>query len=332
MLKGVFSIKRLVLVIFWAVNLVACTVGNEKPAAVPVAIKLRWTHNAQFGGLYAADQEGYFAAEGIDATFLERGPGIDPIAAVLDGEAQFGIAGADVILLARSQGKPVRAIATIYQRNPVVFFALTNTGITTPQQFAGKTIRATLDMLPTLRAMMAFMAIPPEAYQIVELPSDIARFASGEVPIWGGFVTGMVLDLQQAGYDIQVIYPDNYGVHLYADTLFTTDAFMAESPDVVTRVVRATRNGLTFAVTQPEAIGPMVALYNDQADPAAESLRMMASIPLIQSGTTRIGWMDQAKWQEMHDILLAQGVLPNEIDVSTVFTLAFLEKSIGDEK
>ena len=65
MLKGVFSIKRLVLVIFWAVNLVACTVGNEKPAAVPVAIKLRWTHNAQFGGLYAADQEGYFAAEGI---------------------------------------------------------------------------------------------------------------------------------------------------------------------------------------------------------------------------------------------------------------------------
>ena len=42
--------------------------------------------------------------------------------------------------------------------------------------------------------------------------------------------------------------------------------------------------------------------------------------------------MDQAKWQEMHDILLAQGVLPNEIDVSTVFTLAFLEKSIGDEK
>lgn len=309
----------------------ACTVGNEKPAAVPVAIKLRWTHNAQFGGLYAADQEGYFAAEGIDATFLEGGPGIDPIAAVLDGEAQFGIAGADVILLARSQGKPVRAIATIYQRNPVVFFALTNTGITTPQQFAGKTIRATLDMLPTLRAMMAFMAIPLKRIRSLNflqiLPGSLqVRFQ------FGGFVTGMVLDLQQAGYDIQVIHPDNYGVHLYADTLFTTDAFMAESPDVVTRVVRATRNGLTFAVTQPEAIGPMVALYNDQADPAAESLRMMASIPLIQSGTTRIGWMDQAKWQEMHDILLAQGVLPNEIDVSTVFTLAFLEKSIGDEK
>ncbi len=330
MLKRAISINSLILIVLIAVNLVACTTKNETQEAFPIAIKLRWTHNAQFGGLYAAEQEGYFAAEGIDATFLEGGPGIDPIESVLNGEAQFGVAGADVILLARSQGKPVRAVTTIYQRNPVVFFTLAQTGITSPQQFTGKTIRATLDMLPTLHAMMTFIDVPLDAYQIVELPSDLAQFTTGEVPIWGGFVTGMVLDLQQAGYDINVIYPDNYGVHFYADTLFTTDAFMAESPDVVTRVVRATRDGLTFAVTHPEAIGPMVALYNDQADPAAESLRMMASIPLIQSGTTRIGWMEQTKWQDMHDILLAQGVLPNEVDVSTVFTLEFLEKSIGE--
>lgn len=332
MLNPAKIIKSLLLIIFLMVNLAACAAENKNQETIPVAIKLRWTHNAQFGGLYAADQQGYFAAEGIDATFLEGGPGIDPIAAVLAGEAQFGVAGADVILLARSQGKPVRAVTTIYQRNPVVFFTLAQTGITSPQQFAGQTIRATLDMLPTLRAMMTFINVTPDAYQIVELPSDIAQFASGEVPIWGGFITGMVLDLQQAGYDINVIYPDNYGVHFYADTLFTTDAYIAESPDVVTRVVRATRNGLTFAVTQPEAIGPMVALYNNQADPAAESLRMMASIPLIQSGTTRIGWMEQTKWQEMQDILLAQGVLPNDVDVSTVFTLEFLEKSIGEEE
>ncbi len=330
MLNPAKIIKSLLLIIFLMVNLAACAAENKNQETIPVAIKLRWTHNAQFGGLYAADQQGYFAAEGIDATFLEGGPGIDPIAAVLAGEAQFGVAGADVILLARSQGKPVRAVTTIYQRNPVVFFTLAQTGITSPQQFAGQTIRATLDMLPTLRAMMTFINVTPDAYQIVELPSDIAQFASGEVPIWGGFITGMVLDLQQAGYDINVIYPDNYGVHFYADTLFTTDAYIAESPDVVTRVVRATRNGLTFAVTQPEAIGPMVALYNNQADPAAESLRMMASIPLIQSGTTRIGWMEQTNWQIMQDILLAQGVLPNEVDVSTVFTLKFLEKSIGE--
>ncbi|MBP6469981.1 MAG: ABC transporter substrate-binding protein [Chloroflexi bacterium] len=329
-MKRAITIKSLLLIVFLMVNLAACAAESKTQQAIPVAIKLRWTHNAQFGGLYAADQEGYFAAEGVEATFLEGGPGTDPIAAVLDGEAQFGVAGADVILLARSQGKPVRAVATIYQRNPVVFFALAETGITSPQQFAGKTIRATLDMLPTLHAMMTFINVPPDTYQIIELPSDIAQFASGEVPIWGGFVTGMALDLQQAGYEINVIYPDNYGVHFYADTLFTTDAFMAESPDVVTRVVKATSDGLTFAITQPEAIGPMVALYNDQADLSAESLRMMASIPLIQSGTTRIGWMDQTKWQEMHDILLAQGMLPNEVDVSTVFTLEFLEKSIGE--
>ncbi len=324
-------VKRLFIISFLLASLVACKSGNKPQETVPTAIKLRWTHNARFGGLYAARQEGFYSAEGVNVTFLEGGPGADPIEAVLGGAAQFGVAGADVLLLARSEGKPVQAVATIYQRNPVVFFALAETGITRPQQFQDKMIRSTIDTMPTLRAMMAFIDVPTDAYHVVQLPSDVALFASGDVPVWGGFVTGFVLDLQQAGYDINIIYPDNYGVHFYSDMLFTTDAFIAESPDIVAGVVKATREGLAFAIEHPEAIGSMVVQLNDEADPELESLRMMISIPLIQSGTSRIGWMEHTRWQKMQDILLAQDVLANEIDVDTVYTLEFLQQSIGDD-
>ena len=43
---------------------------------------------------------------------------------VMGGNEQFGVTGADQILIARSKGVPVVAIAVIFRRNPFVLFSL----------------------------------------------------------------------------------------------------------------------------------------------------------------------------------------------------------------
>ncbi len=48
-----------------------------------------------------------------------------------------------------------------------------------------------------------------------------------------------------------MIYPDDYGVHFYADTLFTSDDLISTDPDLVLRFLRATLKGWTFAVENP---------------------------------------------------------------------------------
>jgi NitT/TauT family transport system substrate-binding protein len=305
----------------------ACALrATQTQTLTPITIQLAWTHQAQFAGIYAADQKGYYAAAGLDITYLEGGSQVDKLAPVLDGTAQFGVAGADELILAHSQGKPLRAIATIYRRSPVVFISLADKGITRPQDFSGKTIRSVAITLPSLRSMMAHVGIPPDQYTIVDLPSDLAMFAKGDIPVWSAYTNSFVITVLQAGYKINLIYPDDYGVHFYADTIFTTDDLITTNPDLVLRFLRATLKGWTYAIENPAQVAPMVAKYNPKANFEYEIAQMTASIPLVNTGEDHIGWMKPEIWAGMEKTLSEQGVLTAPLDVTQVYTMQFLEE------
>jgi NitT/TauT family transport system substrate-binding protein len=291
------------------------------PAKVlsPIKVQFQWTPSAQFAGFYAADQKGLYAEEGISVAFLDGGPEIDRWASVLSGEAQFGVAGADELILARSQGKPVRAIATIYRRSPIVFISLADAGITRPQDFIGKKIRTPANTIPSLKAMLAKVGISFDKVSVVtDLPSDLALFTTGDVPLWGVYLTGLYV------YKVNIIYPEDYGVHFFADTIFTTDEMIANHPDLVTRFLRATLKGWSVVVENSNDVPQMVQKVMPAADLKAENDKMVLSLPLVNTGEDHIGWMKPEIWSEMESTLRTQGVLSPPLDISQVYDAQFL--------
>jgi NitT/TauT family transport system substrate-binding protein len=300
--------------------------AKPAPPLTPVVIQLQWTHQAEFAGFYAADQNGYYTEEGLAVTFLPGGTNVDHLAAVQNGDAQFGTTSADALISARDQGKPLRAIAAVFRRSPTVFVTLADSGITRPQEFVGKKIRTVATTTVTLHAMTSFVGVSPSQYTEFNLPSDVAMFASGEVPVWGMFITGQAVAIKQAGYKINIIYPDNYGVHFYGDVIITTDEMIKTNPDLVLRFLRASLKGWTYAVENPAAISAMVVKVEPKADSAIENERMIISLPLINTGEDHIGWMKAEIWTGMEKTLRDQGILPEPLDVSQVFDMQFLEE------
>jgi NitT/TauT family transport system substrate-binding protein len=313
-------------VIFGLIASAAACAPTSTPALTPVTVQLNWTHANSFAGYYAADQNGYYAANGLAVTFLEGGAVSDHIAPVLDGKAQFCTVTADVLLLARAEGKPVRAIAVIYRRSPVVFFALANTGITRPQDLVGKKVRVTSNLAPTLRAMMARVGVSPDQYTEVTLASDLALFASGQVPVWGSYLNVFMTEVKQAGYQINIIYPDDYGVHFYGNSLLASDDYITKNPDLVLRFLRATLKGWTFAVENPTAVGKMVVKYKPSADAVLETAEMIASIPFVNTGEDYVGWMKPEIWAGMETTLREQSVMTKTLDLSQVYTMQFVRE------
>ena len=310
--------------------LCACSpAASPRPVLTPITVQLQWTHQAEFAGLYAADLQGYYAAEGLAVTFLQGGPDVDNLAAVRDGKAQFGTASADQLIAARAAGMPVQALAAVYRRSPTVFFSLKQSGITRPQDFAGKKVRVTSTVVVTLHAMTNRVGLAPEQYSEVNLPSDIQMFASGEVPVWGGFINGIVVAVQEAGYAINIISPDDYGVHFYGDCLIATDETINNQPDLTLRFLRASLKGWTYAVENPEKVGDLVVKYEPKADIKIENLRMLASLPLVNTGEDHIGWMRPEVWAGMGKTLSDQKVLPAGMDVRLAYTTSFLETIYG---
>jgi NitT/TauT family transport system substrate-binding protein len=325
MKKTVSYVLRFTFYAAFLLGLAGCA-PTPTPPPTPVSVQLSFSHQAEFAGFYAAEQQGYFAAEGLQVSFLEGGPQVDFIAPVVNGAAQFGVAQPADLILARADGKPVRSVAVIYRRSPIVFFALADSGITRPQDFVGKKIRSTLTSDQTLQAMMSRLGIPPDQYETVYLPSDIALFASGEVPVWAGFVNIFALEVQQAGYQINIVYPDDYGIHFYGDVLITTDALIAENPDLVRRFTRAALEGWTYAVENPAAMGAFVQKYKLDADADLEVAKMTASLPLVNTGEDFIGWMKPEIWAGMEQTLRQQGVLTGPLDVTQSYTMQFLRE------
>ena len=308
-------------------SLPACGPGiNSTPPLTPVTVQLSFLHQAEFAGFYAAEQLDYYEEEGLQVTFIEGGPEVNFITPVADGTAQFGVAQPADLILARAAGDPVRSIAVIYRHSPIIFFALRDSGITRPQDFIGKKIRSTTTIDQTLRAMMSRLDIEPDQYEIVYLPSNPALFASGEVPVWGGLMNLFLLEVQHAGHPINIIYPDDYGIHFYGNSLITTDDLIQKDPDLVQRFTRATLKGWTYVVENPQTTGEFVQKYNPQTNPQLENEKMIASIPLVNTGEDFIGWMKPEVWAHMEQTLREQGVLTDPLDLEEVYTLRFLQE------
>ncbi len=103
-------------------------------------LKLKWLHQAQFAGNYVAKEKGFYKDQGINLNIIPFSFEDPVIKSVSEGRDVFGITGADELVLARSKGIPIKAIAVIYKINPVAAYSLKTSGITKPQDFIGKTV------------------------------------------------------------------------------------------------------------------------------------------------------------------------------------------------
>ena len=86
-------------------------------------------HQAQFAGFYVAKEKATTNQPGSMSTSSPAVRTSPAIQMVTGGNEQFGVTGADQILIARSKGVPVVALAVVYRRNPFVLFSLAKSGI-----------------------------------------------------------------------------------------------------------------------------------------------------------------------------------------------------------
>jgi NitT/TauT family transport system substrate-binding protein len=306
--------------------LVGCGAA-KKPAEV--SVQLKWLHQVQFAGLYVAEQEGYYADENLTVALkpvdFEQQLSVEK---VLSGDSDFGIAAPEEVLIARSEGKPVRALAVFFRVGPNVFLATPESEIRSPHDLVGQKIALAPGSSTIIyQAMMGRLAI--DRSQIEEIPVNVwDLWECWEIaPLCSNYATNGPVILDQAGEEYGLIWPSDYGITWYGDVLITTDEMMTEQPDVVERFVRATLKGWRQAVSNPELAVSATMAFDAELDKSFQTAAMKASIPLIDTGEDQIGWMRPEAWQQINDILVDQDVIGAAVDVKTAYTNEFVEKA-----
>ncbi len=299
-----------------------------------VAVQLKWIHQAQFAGFYAAEAQGYYHDENIEIEFVAGGVGVDIFAGVVSGETQFAVVGADSAVDYRSQGMPIVAIATTYRINPFVLVAFADSGILSPLDFPGRTLAVTPGYAEAqLAAMLNNVGVDRLSFETVLYQYDDQPFLDGEIDVTVSFAAGSLLTLREAIGDreLTIIWPDDYGVHFYSDTLITTDSLIEGNPDLVVRFLRATLRGHEYAIDHPEQAIDATMPYAAVQDRDVQLAMLHASVPLIYTGQDELGWMREEVWQGMYDTLDAYGLLASTFDIHDAFAMRFLEEIYREE-
>lgn len=148
----------------------------------PVTLQLRWSHQFQFAGYYAAIEKGYYADEGLQVSLREFEPGTDRIAPVLEGKAQYGV-GDPSLLKLRMQGKPVVVLAQILQHSPSVLIARRENGIFSADELVGRRVMLPLDDIGSaaIQAMIRQEAGDLNRIAFVPHTYNDKKFINGDV-------------------------------------------------------------------------------------------------------------------------------------------------------
>lgn len=301
--------------------------GAEAQGLEPVSVQLKWHHQTQFAGLYVAERKGFYRREGLVVEHRPWQVGApSPIEQVVSGAATFGITSQTQFLVDRAKGAPIVAIAAIYQKSPVGFFALKSSGIKRPQEFAGKTIAYAPTHEIHLKAMFRRLGLDLSSLRRVPYGFDLTPFYKGEVAVWAGYIMNQPVDARLAGHEVTIIFPDDYGVHTYDDIVFASEETIRRRPDLVERWLRAALEGWRYAVERPDEATEITLQVDPTRRREKELAMLLASIPLIHTGQAPLGGMSREVWAEAMAILLDQKILPRPVALDEAYTTRFLDR------
>ncbi|MEO6294594.1 MAG: ABC transporter substrate-binding protein, partial [Candidatus Limnocylindria bacterium] len=134
-----FRIPLLILVLSVAACQAPAAVSEAPAELRPVTLLLGYRPDVQFAPFYVAQQEGFYADAGLEVT-IEHKQAPDVQRLVADGQAEFGVADATDVMIARTSGIQIRYVSTLYQGFPVALIGEAADVPSDPAGLAGMTI------------------------------------------------------------------------------------------------------------------------------------------------------------------------------------------------
>ena len=122
-----------------AIAMFALSAGFAQ-AADKVTLQLKWVTQAQFAGYYVAADQGFYAEEDLEVEIKAGGPDIAPPQVLAGGGADVILDWMPSALATREKGLPLVNIAQPFKSSGMMLTCRKDTGITTPEDFRGKTI------------------------------------------------------------------------------------------------------------------------------------------------------------------------------------------------
>lgn len=309
----------------------ACGPSPQQEATIKdVTVMLDWVPNTNHTGLYVALSQGWYAENGLNVEIIQPGEA-DVHQAVATNSAQFGVSYQEGATFARNAGVPVVSVSAIIQHNTSGFAARSDVGLSSPADFAGKSYGSFGSPIeePMIDLLMQCEGGSADSVEFIDIgwSEFLPVTEQGEVDfawIFYGW-TGINAELQGVPIDIVMLkdYTDCVPDY-YTPILITSEALIADDPDMVRAFVTATKRGYEFAIENPEDAAGILLEAAPENDAALLEASQIWLANEYQAEAAEWGLQSTEIWQRYADWLQEQGILEGDFDGEAAFTNDFL--------
>lgn len=313
-----------------AISLMGCISSqstNEAGGLRHIKLPMGYIPNIQYAPFYVAADKGYFAEEGIEIEF-DYSFETDGVALTGAGEIPFTVASGEQVLLARSQGLPVVYAFAWYQQFPISVIAKPELGIESPEDLRGRKIG-----LPGLfganyigvEALLFSAGIESAEVEYDAIGfNQVESFATGASDLVAVYTANEPIVLRAQGFDVTELRVSDHA-QLTANGIVTSEMTIANEPELVRGMARALARGIETAMANPEEAYQISAKFVENLDDQNKAVQMQVLETSIEFWKAeRIGFSDSQAWENMHELLVNMGMIPEPIDLSKAFTNEFV--------
>lgn len=232
-------------------------------AQTKIKMVLNWKYEGPQAWFFLAQDKGYFKAEGLEVE-IDQGEGsAASIPKVASGayQAGFGDLNAIIDLAAKRPAEAPVAVYMIYNATPFVVVVKQDSPIKSPKDFEGRTIGGpandgALKLFPAFSKIAGFNA---SKVNITNMAPNLREqmLMRSQVDAAFGYITTVTFSAKAMGIDpakeLRFIRYGDFGMDLYSNAVFFSQAFIKENPKAVAGFVRALNRAVKDVIADPDA-------------------------------------------------------------------------------
>ena len=294
---------------YFAASEVVC--AAEAPGeTVRLDVILDWYPNAIHTFLYEAQQNGYFAREGLDVHLITPAQSVDAVNFVASKRAQIGLSYPVDIIMAYEAGMPVISIGAVSQKALDCMCSLaSNEGITEDMKsLEGKTIgyAGTRVSKAVVDTVTGNAGLTEKDFTLLNVGFDlVTSLTTGNADlVVGTFINDEIVTMQNMGYELQVFSEQDYGVpELYGLVLCVNREDYEAQPGVYECFLKACRDGFEDMKSDEDAALDLIMSVMNSADNPLDEAQQRQSweilLPRMETSDADFLSMDKEVWQEI---------------------------------
>jgi NitT/TauT family transport system substrate-binding protein len=298
-------------------------------AQTAITFQLNWVAGGANAGFAAAVAEGFYKEAGLDVKLVEGNGSGNTAQLVANNRSEIAYADAVAVSQLIAKGAPMKIVSTIYQSNPNAVLALKKTGIKSIKDLTGKKVGVPSGSSQTTMLPLFLKAngLKESDVSLINMPptSMVPSLLQGQVDAILGSIDAYQIQLEAQGADLNIYKFADFGVPTVSTSIFASNAYLKDNPEVVKKFIAASLKGWSFALDNPDrAVKALKTTFpNVNEKLAASELAAITSL-FCSGGAKSIGKAEDALWVKTQDLLSEVKLLPAGQDPKSYYTNDFL--------